>query len=57
MKSTARSKRRKEIVFMRLSLLCKKAFLAAYSSAKTDSFKKDRAPIIERSMNLFLDNY
>jgi hypothetical protein len=56
-KSTARSKRRQEIVFMRASLLCKKAFFAAYSSAKTDSLKKDRAPLIECSMNIFLDNY
>jgi len=48
---------KKEIVFMRLSLRCRKAFLPAYSSAKTDSLKKDRAPTIERSIYLCLDNY
>jgi hypothetical protein len=32
---------------------CRRPFCNAYSSAKIDSFKKDRAPIIERSMKLW----
>jgi len=31
---------------------CKKPGFDAYSSAKMDSFKKDRAPVIERSIKL-----
>jgi len=35
---------------------CKKPLFKADSSAKTDSFKKDRAPISERSMKLLFRN-
>jgi len=44
--------KRKVIVFTLGSNDCKKPFRAAYSSANTDSFKKDNAPSIERSMKL-----
>jgi len=36
------------------SLACRNPFFEAYSSAKTDSFRKDRAPVTERSMKLLL---
>ena len=34
------------------SMDCRNPFFDAYSSEKMDSFKKDRAPMIERSIKL-----
>jgi hypothetical protein len=46
----------KVTAFTRGSMDCKNPFFKAYSSAKTDSLKKERAPRIERSIKLFLFN-
>ena len=50
------SSSRKEIVFRRAFRLCRKPSRAAYSSAKTDSRKKDKISRIERSIKLFFLN-
>jgi hypothetical protein len=55
-KSICMMKRRKVKVLTLGSNDCKRPFLDAYSSAKIDPFKKDRAPLIERSMKLWLLN-
>jgi hypothetical protein len=50
--------RRKVTVLILGSKDCKRPFRDAYSSAKIDSFKKARAPLMERSMKLmFLNTY
>lgn len=56
-RSTARINRRKVIALILGSKDCKNPSFAAYSSEKTDSLRKDRVPVNERSMKLlFFDN-
>ena len=45
-----------ETTFIFGSMDCKNPFFKAYSSLKTDSFKKDRAPAMERSIKLLFLN-
>ena len=45
-----------ETTFIFGSMDCKNPFFKAYSSLKTDSFKKDRAPTMERSIKLLFLN-
>ena len=50
-------KKRNDMALILGSKDCKNPLFAAYSSANIDSFKKDMAPVSERSMKLlFFDN-
>jgi len=51
-KSTAIMKKRNDMALILGSRDCNNPFFAAYSSANIDSFKKDMAPVSERSIKL-----